>query len=169
MVLDGCALPFRDGSLRALILVDVLHHIPAVRRFFAEAQRCLVPGGCILLIEPWVSRWSKLIYKRLHHEPFRPDSTEWSFPSDGPLSGANGALPWILFARDRSQFEDEFPDLQIRLIDPGLPFRYLVSGGVSLRTIMPVFTYPIWQLIEAALRPWQSAWSMFAFIKIEHR
>lgn len=169
IVLDGCALPFRDGTLRALVLVDVLHHISAVHHFFAEAQRCLAPGARILLVEPWVSAWSKLIYKFLHHEPFLPESPDWTFPSQGPLSGANGALPWIIFARDRSQFERDFPDLEIRLIAPWLPFRYLVSGGISLRAMTPSFTYPVWQLLETGLKPWPNTWSMFAFIELERR
>jgi hypothetical protein len=38
-----------------------------------------------------------------------PDAADWSFPAVGPLSGANGALPWILFERDRARFEREFP------------------------------------------------------------
>ncbi len=28
MVLDACALPFEDRSLRAIVMTDVLHHIP---------------------------------------------------------------------------------------------------------------------------------------------
>lgn len=167
VVLDARTLPFPEKSLRALVLVDVLHHIPDVHRFFAEAQRCLAPGGSILLIEPWVSAWSKLIYTRLHHEPFRPDSRDWSFPPQGPLSGANGALPWIVFARDRWRFERDFPWLRVGLIQPFLPFCYLLSGGVSFRTLMPGFTYRFWRLIESALKAWPNTWPMFAFIRVE--
>ncbi len=167
VVLDGREMPFASGSLRALLMVDVLHHIPDVSRFFSEAQRCLAPGGRILLIEPWVSPWSKLIYRSLHHEPFRPESADWSFPSEGPLSGANGAVPWIVLVRDREKFDLTFPKLQVRAIEPFLPFRYILSGGVSLRSLMPGFSYRAWQLVEAGLSPWRDVWSMFAFIALE--
>lgn len=167
VVLDARNLPFVEASLRALILVDVFHHVPDVHKFFVEAQRCLVPGGRILFIEPWVSPWSKLIYTHLHHEPFRPDSLDWSFPPRGPLSGANGALPWIVFVRDRRRFERDFPSLRIHLVRPFLPLSYLLSGGVSLRAIMPGFTYAFWRVIESGLNPWRDTWSMFAFIEIE--
>src|SRR5262249_41001219 len=67
---DARALPFAAGSLRAVVLVDVLHHVPDVRRFFAEAGRCVRPGGAIVAIEPWVSAWSRFVYARFHDEPF---------------------------------------------------------------------------------------------------
>ena len=86
------------------------------------------------MVEPWVSRWSKLIYTHLHHEPFRTESPEWSFPSAGPLSGANGALPWIVFERDRPEFCRSFPQWHLQRIVPIMPLRYLLSGGVSLRS-----------------------------------
>ncbi len=168
IVLNGCELPFADSTLRAIILVDVLHHIPNVRQFFSEARRCLVPGGRLLMIEPWVSSWSRFIYSHLHHEPFRPNALDWTFPDMGPLSGANGALPWIVFSRDRRHFETEFPDLAIRTMEPWMPFRYLVSGGVSMRTLMPACTYWLWKAIEESLQPWNNTWAMFAFITIEH-
>ena len=83
--LDAQQMPFRDGSLRAIVFTGVLHHIPNVRRFFWEATRCLRHGGKVLMIEPWVTAWSRFAYKYLHHEPFAPEAEDWSFPSSGPL------------------------------------------------------------------------------------
>src|SRR5262249_50646717 len=109
VVLDGLALPLADGVLRGIVMVDVLHHLPRPRRFFAEAARCVRPDGVIVMIEPWVTLWSAVVYRNLHHEPFQPDASTWEFPTTGPLSGANGALPWMIFERDRTQFALEFP------------------------------------------------------------
>src|SRR5260370_17262970 len=100
------------------------------RRFFREATRCLRVGGRILLIEPWVSTWSRIIYTHLHHEPFQPDSPDWTIPLSGPLSGANGAMPWIIFERDREQFEARFPHLKVQLLKPFMPFPSLLSRRV---------------------------------------
>ena len=169
VVLDGCQLPFRDASLRAIVMTDVLHHVPQPRRLFADAARCVKPGGALIMTEPWVTTWSKLIYKRLHHEPFVPESQEWEFPPSGPLSSANGAMPWIIFQRDRAQFEGEFPEWRIETIRPIMPFRYLVSGGVSMRNLMPSWSFGLWRGLETALRPCTSRLGMFAFIRLLRR
>jgi SAM-dependent methyltransferase len=166
VVLDGARLPFPDGSLRAIVMTDVLHHIPDCRAFFREAQRCLRPAGALVMLEPWVSRWSTLIFQWFHHEPFLPDSQSWEFLAAGPLSGANGALPWMVFERDRSVFEMEFPNLGIDRIEPMMPFRYLVSGGVSLRSLMPSSATGLWKLIEKKFAPWMRHWAMFALIVV---
>jgi SAM-dependent methyltransferase len=147
-------------------MTDVLHHIPDAAAFFREASRCLRPGGAIVMIEPWVSPWSRLIYTHLHHEPFEPEVERWDFPAKGPLSDANGALPWIIFERDRARFEAEFPDLKIEEIRPMMPFRYLVSGGVSMRSLMPNFTMPLWKLIERACEPQMKRLAMFSLISL---
>jgi len=167
LVLDGLALPFKDDSLRGIAMTNVLHHLPAPGRFFAEAARCVGKGGVIAMVEPWVSPWSRLVYTRLHHEPFLHEVAEWESLAGGPLSGANGALPWILFVRDRKRFEREFPVWRIRSIRPLMPFRYLLSGGVSLRTLVPGITYPIWSALEGVLSPWDAKLSMFAFVVLE--
>jgi SAM-dependent methyltransferase len=169
IVLDGQSLPFADASLRAIVMTDVLHHIPRPRLFFAEAARCVRPGGAIVAIEPWVTRWSRWIYGRFHHEPFDPQRADWEFPLSGPLSGANGALPWIIFQRDREQFEREFPHWQIVSIRPVMPLRYLLSGGVSLRSLMPGITFGFWRGIETILDPWRNTLAMFAEIKLLRR
>jgi len=167
IVLNGRQMPLADATLRAIVMTDVLHHIPDVRGFFAEAARCVRPGGRIVMIEPWVTRWARFVYTHLHHEPFEPQTKEWAFPSQGPLSAANGALPWILFVRDREQFQREFPEWQLRSIKPLMPFRYLVSGGVSMRNLMPAWSFGWWRALENLLQPWMKTWAMFAEIVME--
>ena len=167
MVLDGFHLPFPDGTLRGIVLTDVLHHLPDPEQFFSEAARCVRPHGRVIMIEPWVTRWSEFVYANLHHEPFRPESQEWSFPRSGPLSGANGAMPWIIFERDRARFEQEFPEWRISQIKLMMPFRYLVSGGVSLRNLMPGCSFMLWRKLENALRPRMKDLAMFALIVLE--
>ena len=166
LVLDGRELPFADASLRAIVMTNVLHHIPQVERFLAEGSRCLRSGGKILMIEPWVTPWSRFVYKHFHQEPFDPEATDWSFVSTGPLSGANGAIPWMVFLRDRSQFEFRFPEFSVEEIRPFLPFRYLVSGGIGLRTLMPGLTQQAWITLENLLASRWPSLAMFAFVSV---
>jgi SAM-dependent methyltransferase len=169
IVLDAAALPFGDGTLRGIAMIDVLHHLPAPRKFFAEAARCVRHDGVLVMIEPWVTSWSRVVYGRLHHEAFAPEAEKWEFDSTGPLSGANGALPWIIFERDRPEFESEFPGWEINNIRLSMPFRYLVSGGVSMRSIMPAATVGLWRNLEKALEPWMGSLAMFAKITLRRR
>jgi SAM-dependent methyltransferase len=169
VVLDAQQMPFDNGSLRAIVMTNVLHHMPRVECFFEEACRCLGSGGKILMIEPWMTTWSKFVYMHFHHEPINSEATEWSFAFNGPLSSANIALPWILFARDREKFKSRFPELVIGEIRPFLPFRYLLSGGVGMRSLMPSFTYRFWANLEQLLRSQMPRLGMFAFIALERR
>lgn len=169
VVLDGQWMPFGEGALRAIVMTDVLHHIPQPRMFFAEAVRCLQPGGKIIMIEPWITRWSRWVYTHLHYEPCLPDAPEWEFAGAKPLSSANGALPWIIFERDRRQFCDEFPQLEIEWLQPMMPFRYILSGGVSMRSLMPGWSFGLWRDLENGLNPWMSALGMFALIVIKRK
>jgi SAM-dependent methyltransferase len=164
LVLDGTKLPLGDASLRAIVMTDVFHHIPDVAAFLREAGRTVRAGGVVAMIEPWVSAWSKLVYTRLHHEPFDPRAAAWTFPAAGPLSGANGALPWIVFQRDRERFEQEFAQWKIETVAPMMPLRYLVSGGVSMRPLMPGWTTPAWRGIEGAIAPLKRQTAMFAHV-----
>ena len=162
LVADGCHLPFVSGSLKAIVMTDVFHHIPRPEAFLAEAERCLRPAGRVVMIEPWVSRWSRIVYRHLHHEPFLPEADSWNLPPTGPLSSENGALPWIVFVRDRDKLTQRFPQFAIEEISPMMPLRYLASGGISMRSLMPAFTYKIWQVLEAAVSASNDRLGMFA-------
>ena len=106
----------------------------------------------------------RFVFTHLHHEPFLPEASDWSFSTTGPLSGANGALPWILFERDRRQFERAFPEWSIEAIRLHTPFRYLVSGGVSMRNLMPTWTFGMWTRLERLLRRQMRHLAMFALV-----
>ncbi len=164
LVADARQLPFAEKALDAVVMVDVFHHISDVGAFLAEASRCVRPGGKIVMIEPWRTSWSQWVYTHLHPEPFEPEAG-WFIPGTGPLSGANGALPWIVFERDQAEFEDRFPQWRLVRLRPLMPVAYLLSGGVSLRSLMPGWLYGPLRFAEGLLP--QRLTAMFAFIELE--
>jgi SAM-dependent methyltransferase len=169
VILDAEQLPFTGGSLRAVVMTNVLHHVPNPARFLEDAARCVRPGGVVVMVEPWVSTWSRFVYAHLHHEPFDPNAARWELASTGPLSSANGALPWILFARDRERFERQFPEWDIVGVVPCMPFRYLLSGGVSVRSLVPPFTSNFWRAVELKMAPVMNSLAMFAEVTLRRR
>jgi SAM-dependent methyltransferase len=164
IILDGQSLPFHTGVLKAIVITNVFHHIPCPVKFLNEAARVIRPGGVISMIEPWNTTWSRFVYSHLHHEAFDDQTLGWEIRSTGPLSGANGALPWIIFQRDRQKFEHDFPAWRVEKITPFMPLAYLISGGVSMRPLMPGWSYPIIHTFERGLRPIMPYAAMFSHI-----
>lgn len=165
VVADARDLPFPTDSLKTIAMTNVFHHIPDVARFLSEAERSLRPGGRIIMIEPWNTNWSRFVHEQFHDEPMVPESSEWEFATSGPLSGANAALAWIVVERDRNRLETEW-DLRVLNADLLMPFRYIVSGGVSLRSLQPRWMYPIWRWIDE-IPPLRRRLSVFALIVIQ--
>ncbi len=165
-VFSATDMPFDDGSVDAFFMLDVLHHLEEPQLFLREAARCLKNTGKIIMIEPANTPWSRFIYKNFHHELFDPQA-QWESQEGGPLSDANGALPWIMFTRDRQRFETDFPFLKIVRTDLHTPLRYLISGGLSIRALLPGFCYRLVRGIEYLLSPCKKWLSMFQTIELE--
>jgi len=140
--LDATNLPYDDRSLSGIFMLNTFHHIPDVEAFLHEATRCLVPGGRVLILDQHVGPISWPVLNWFHHEPFEPDSERWQFDSSGPLSGANGALAWIVFQRDLHRFEVTYPGLKLREYRPHSPLFYWMAGGMKS-----------WSLISEAMIP----------------
>lgn len=164
MVFSALDMPFANSELSAILMVDTFHHLPDCAQFLREAERVLADKGKIVMIEPANSFWGQFIYKNFHHEPFNPKG-DWTFPTSGPLSGANGALPWIVFKRDKDKFAELFPNLKIVRMRNQTPLRYLLSGGFTLKQLLPDFMYCPIKWIEKIFSPLQ-AFSMFTTIEI---
>lgn len=155
LVLAAHKLPFPDKSLRAIYAINVFHHLPDPREFLRETVRVLYPGGGIVLIEPFYGVLASWLFKNLHKsEKFEPDAPTWEGNHDaGPFSNANQALSYIVFKRDRAQFEQEFPELELVRQHPHTHVWYIVSGGVNFKQLVPDSLTPAIGLIDRVLFP----------------
>jgi SAM-dependent methyltransferase len=131
-------LPFRDGSIDAVVGLDVLHHLSAPRRFLAGAARALAPGGRLLFVEPWVTPFSYPIYRWLHQEGCDTTLDPWHpFPesSKDPWDG-DAAVPWGLVRKSPSAIWEELglSVPQVRLLNG---FAYLATLGFRERSLLP--------------------------------
>lgn len=163
---SALAMPFGERSVDAFLMVNVLHHIPDSAVFLREMNRCLKPGGKIIMIEPANTWWGRFVYINFHHESFNPVG-DWRFKPGGPLSAANGALPWIIFHRDQEKFQQQFPSLKVVSVRTHTPLRYILSGGVSMPQLLPSFLYSFILWVENILSPFNNKLGMFYTIEIE--
>lgn len=165
-VVDATRMPFADGSVRALLLQNVLHHIPDVSAFLREAERCLAPGGRVLIADQYPGWIGGFVYRHLHDEPFDTAATEWRFPSKGPLSDANGALAWIVFERDRARFEREHPRLRLEAFRPHTPLRYWLAGGLKRWSLLPGPLFGAASWFDRALCRLSPNWASFVDVEL---
>jgi SAM-dependent methyltransferase len=168
-VIDARQLPFPEVSLRAILLTHVLHHIPDLEKFFREAQRTLVPGGVISMIEVAHTPFARLFFKNFHHEPYCDQEREWMFGQNDSMMDSNQALSWMVFVRDRARFESLFPNLKIEQFNFTPWFTYLTSGGVTMRNVIPRFlTGPMFGL-EWLLTPVRGVFALHWHIRVRKK
>ena len=159
-------MPFKHRSVKAFFMIDVLHHIPDTNLFFKEIDRCLKPGGRVVMIEPANTLFGGLAYKYFHHEVSNPKG-RWHSDIENPLFDANLAIPWIVFYRDRHIFEEKFSNLRIIRLFTHTPFRYHITGGASGRQLVPDNTYNLVKKIESILAPLNRYIGMFMTVELK--
>ncbi|MDO7898341.1 class I SAM-dependent methyltransferase [Pseudomonas citrulli] len=155
MALNAESMSLADHSVRAFYGQNCFHHFPHPERFFSELERTLVPGGGAILIEPFYGPFAAFLYKRLFKsEGFDKQFESWETPSTGPMNGANQALSYIVFVRDREAFELKYPGLEIlhQEVCANYP-RYLISGGLNFRQLLPDALIPVIKVVEKGLYP----------------
>src|SRR5262245_26682199 len=59
---DAHALPFAACSVGNFVLIDCLHHLPRPLRFLRQAKQALQPGGRIVIFEPALTPWARLVW-----------------------------------------------------------------------------------------------------------
>jgi SAM-dependent methyltransferase len=146
---DAQALPFADGSVSALVLFDVLHHLPAPARFFAEAVRVLRPGGRIVACEPYLSPLSYPVYRYFHEEGLvlGVDPLAEAAALDRDPFEANQAIPTLLFARGAAALTARFPALRLLRLDRLAGLAYPASGGFARKPLLPL---RLWRALLSA-------------------
>jgi SAM-dependent methyltransferase len=166
MVFSAEAMPFKENELASIVMLNVFHHIPKPYLFLKEAERTLVKGGKIIMIEPANSALGRFIYKQFHHEPFEENGPR-EIKAGNPLSNSNQALPYIYFERDLELFKKDFPGLKINSVKYHTPFLYVISGGVSRSALLPFFMYNFAKAIEWLFSPFNKQLGLFCTIEVE--
>jgi SAM-dependent methyltransferase len=155
-VADAQRLPFSDGAVGNIVMVDVLHHVEFPVNFFREAARVLRPGGRIVMVEPAITWGSTLFYRLLHHEPV--------VTSADPLAGgvpdpkrdpydSNQAIPTLIATRDRARFQQQFLNLRVERVIWFSFLSYPLSGGFKPWSLIPAGLCPALLRFEHAVEP----------------
>ncbi len=128
---DALALPFLQGKLDNIVMIDALHHLARPSAFLRSASRLLSAGGRILLVEPYASFWGRFVYKYLHHE-----KVDFQFEESEAVKMAwdgNAAIPRIVLSpENRNRLGLNLIKLQYCEF-----LSYPLSGGFSYRSLLP--------------------------------
>ncbi len=154
-VVDAENMDFPDGSIRSIYGQNCFHHFPHPDKFFSELDRVLAPGGGAILLEPYHGPFASFLFKRLFAtEGFDKKFPSWETPSTGPMNGANQALSYIVFVRDKADFNRKHPNL--RVVHQHICknyLSYLVSGGLNFRQLIPNSMIFIVEAVQFLLTP----------------
>ena len=154
-VLDAEKMDLQDGSVRALFGQNCFHHFPHPCLFFQELERVVTPGGGAILLEPYHGPFASFLFRRMFRtEGYDKKFPSWETPTSGPMNGANQALSYIVFKRDRAEFERRFPSLEVVHQETCSNYlMYLFSGGLNFRQLWPDWAAPLLWLIQKLLYP----------------
>lgn len=149
---DGLSLPFKNNSIATIIFVDVLHHMVDPLYFLKEAQRILEPGGRLIFEEPYVSKFSYLVFKN-HHEGMNLDCDKNDYKLDTKKKAleADLAMPTIMFGRDFERVKKITPQLKLVCLDKYDYFFHLLYGNFSYKQVIPSFLYQPLKNLEKKL------------------
>lgn len=171
-VADAMRLPLADGTVDNVFMVDVLHHLPRPGRLFDEITRVLRVGGRVVMLEPYISLFSRVVFKLAHPEPVDmgvdplPRDDLLIFKGEGPFA-SNQAIPTLMFDRYLDRFARRFPNLRLvrRALDSTIV--YPLSGGFSGPCLVPRFAWPLAWGVEALLRPLRRCMAFRIFLTLE--
>jgi SAM-dependent methyltransferase len=154
-VLDAQAMDLEPASVRAIFAINCFHHLPDPMAFFRELERVLVPGGVCVLVEPYHGPLAAAFYARLFEtEGFDRTQAAWDDAGRTIMHGANQALSYIVFERDRALLEQRCPSLEVVVREPLTSWpRYLLSGGLNFRQLAPSRSEPLLRGLERLLAP----------------
>ena len=164
-------LPFRENSLGNIIFIDVLHHLANPVHFFSEAQRVLQNNGRIIMLEPYISPCSYIIYKYFHQEDVDFEIDVWNkriaSNNKKPAFDGNSAIPTLMFSKETERFRKEFPDLKVIQKDLLTFILYPLSGGFDRKSFVPAGMVKYIAFIEKIIRPFGLFFAFRIFIVIE--
>lgn len=169
---DAHNMPFNSQSIANIVLIDTLHHLYNPIKFLHEAGRILESKGRLIMIEPYPSFFSSLIYKKFHPEPFIMDINYFGRISNVKcqknLLYSNQGIAFLLFFKNyqktMSKFKTIFHTIKIKKMSY---FLYPASGGFEYRQLIPDFMISFTKLMEYLLTPFKDLLAFRCYIVLE--
>ena len=168
-VVNACQMPFDNGSVGNLVLVDVFHHIARPLDFLNEAMRVLRPGGRVVMLEPWTSAFGAFFYRYVHHEGSRGDADPiHPFADEKDAWDGNAALVRIWFDPRRGAYRESLPD-GLRLFETQLipAMSWLATAGFQEWQPIPTALQPLTRWFEVIAAPFSRWIALRALITME--
>jgi len=138
-------LPFRNQTVSHLVMVDVFHHLSAPRAFFESARSILANNGRIIVLEPYISLTSAVVYGVLHDEPIAWRAKIETTPAT-EYYAAQGNATRLLFGD-----LDWLPGWRVVHREAFSAFGYVFSGGFSKPAFYPRKLLPMFNSVDRAL------------------
>jgi SAM-dependent methyltransferase len=137
-------LSFPNNSVDNIILFDVWHHLKYPGLALLECKRVLKEGGRILIFEPAMGLFPRIIYYLFHHEPIGYLSDITWLPKPGEKFNpqdyfASQARAWKIFYN--KNYQNNLADLTLVECKTWSDFCYLGSGGFSNSALYPERLY----------------------------
>ena len=172
MSFDAHQIPFPKQSLSNIVMIDVLHHLDQPVKFLNQAHRVLKKTGRLIMIEPFPSPFSLLIYKIFHPESFI-FKTDLFSPTKSQLKTsqpwqANQATPFLLFFKQTHKFNSLFKNKYKIIKKEKFSFLlYPLSGGFENKQLLPNCLFPIIKTIEKLLPPFKNLLAFKCYLVLE--
>ncbi len=152
-IVDARQLPFAAGSIGNFVLIDCLHHLPRPIAFIRHAIQSLQPGGRMVLLEPAITPWSRIVWRLCHHEPVDLnvdffDSHDQQEPQNVGFTYANMATAHLLFAQAAHRLQQAIPGCHVLKVEWSDALLYPATGGFSYLSLLP-------SKLIAAAHPWE--------------
>ncbi|MBI4867886.1 MAG: methyltransferase domain-containing protein [Candidatus Wallbacteria bacterium] len=170
-VVDAMRLPFRTNALGNLVLFDVLHHLAAPAQFFAEAARTLTRLGRVIIFDPYISPFSRLVFALAHPEPvdlsidplaLAPAPEESKDPFD-----ANQGFATRLFWKELDTTLSRLPGFRLVHRSRESLLRYPLSGGFGRSAFVPDWMFGPLARVERALAPFAPVLAFRTLVVLE--
>lgn len=173
LTLDAQKMDLPDASVRCFYAINVFHHLSKPDLFFKELIRTLQKSGGCILIEPHNGFASAMLHRHLHtDEYFDPKADRWDNDQiAGPLSNANQALSHIVFERDIDLWNQKYGD-SLEIVHKAYclnALRYLFSGGLNFRQLVPSLFLPLLKFKETLGKPIAKHWTLHQMIVIQRK
>jgi SAM-dependent methyltransferase len=172
MVFDAHHMPFKDGEVGNIVMIDVLHHLAHPVHFLNEAWRVLAKGGRIVLIEPYPTFFSLPVYRKFHPEPYIFDADYYNktgIEEKDPWD-SNQAIAFLLFYKQMEEFEKHFSSKYSIIKKQRMScVLYPLSGGFENKALIPDFLIPVFRIVEWLIIPLRRWFAFRCYVVLEKK